>query len=516
MNTPSNLGLCALFLAAALPAQLAGAYTINPTLPTGGNNFASLADATAALTAQGVAGPVTFLLYDDAGPYTESASFVSTSGPFPPQTAVLGLSSWTGTSSTNRVTFQPAPGESPVFDASGRAMGVFWGGADYVTIQGIEIKNAIFDAVSLYSEASHGVPNDPIIDGCVLHDCGGTGVTIYGNSSFPVNTLVQNCVMYRLQQTNAGSFNTLGRFGYVTTRRSTNTRIVHNTFLADTGAGTAFCVLGAYPSSATEVPYAEFSNNLVVKTAASAAPIVRIYGFNATSILTPTVCDSNCFFDPSGGPFALWGASGTTVAATLLDWQTNALRDLASLQGDPSLRDAANHDVHLTAASNCRAASTVVAGVAADLDGQTRGTPADIGADAFSAGTWTAVGTGCAGTGNLTPTLATSWPFLGSVSYTLTVRQTPPQAIVGLFGSLGLAVPPIPFGGGCTIELDPLSLTSLAAFFTGPVGTGSLVFTLPANPAFAGFRVAYQALVLDAGAPIGLTFTNALDVTFDF
>lgn len=54
------------------------------------------------------------------------------------------------------------------------------------------------------------------------------------------------------------------------------------------------------------------------------------------------------------------------------------------------------------------------------------------------------------------------------------------------------------------------------AFFTGPAGTGSLLFALPANPAFAGFRVTYQALVLDAGAPVGLTFTNGLDVTFDF
>jgi len=503
-------------LLAHLPAQLAGTYTVNPTLPTGGVNFASLADATAALSAQGVAGPVELLLYDDAGPYTESAAFVTTNGPFPPQTAVLGLTSWTGTSSTNRVTFKPAPGESPVFDATGRAMGVFWGGADFVTLQGIEIRNAIFDAISLYAESTHGVANDPIIDGCVLHDCGGTGVTIYGNSSFPVNTLVQNCVFHRLQQTNAGSFSTTGRFGYVTTRRSTNTRIVHNTFLADTGAGSWFCVLGAYPSGATEQPYAEFSNNIVVKTAAPTKPIVRINGVSGSSFLVPTVCDANCFFDPSAGPFALWGASSANVAATLLDWQLNAQRDLASLLGDPALRDLTGHDVHLTATSICRGASTLPAGVTADLDGQTRTTPNDIGADAYSAGTWTAVGAGCAGTGNLTPELATDWPYLGNADYTLAVRNTPPGAIAGLFGSLGLANPPIPYGGGCTIHLDPSSLVGLAAFFTGPAGSGSVSFALPPNPAFVGFRVAYQALVLDAGAPVGLTFTAALDVTFDF
>jgi len=45
-------------LATTLPAQLAGAYTVNPLVPTGGGDFASLADAASALAAQGLAGPV--------------------------------------------------------------------------------------------------------------------------------------------------------------------------------------------------------------------------------------------------------------------------------------------------------------------------------------------------------------------------------------------------------------------------------------------------------------------------
>ena len=137
--------VASLFLLTSLPAQLAGAYTVNPLVPTGGSNFASLADATTALGTQGVAGPVFLYLYDDAGPFTEATPFVTTTA-YAPSTAVLVMTSWTGTSNTNRVTFLPAAGENPVFDAAGRAMGVFWGGADYVTLQGIEIKNATFDA----------------------------------------------------------------------------------------------------------------------------------------------------------------------------------------------------------------------------------------------------------------------------------------------------------------------------------------------------------------------------------
>lgn len=516
MHIPSTLCLAGLGLVATLPAQLAGAYTVNPTLPTAGSNFASLLDATTALTAQGVAGPVFLFLYDDAGPFTEATPFVTVNGPYNPSTAVLVMSSWTGTSSTNRVTFLPAPGESPVFDATGRGMGVFWGGADYVTLQGIEIENATFDAVSLYSESSHGVPLDPILDGCRLHDCGGTGVTIYGNSSLPVNTLVQNCVFWRLQLTNAGSFNTTGRFGYVTTRRSTNTRIVHNTFLADTGVGSSFCVLGAYPSSTTEVPYAEFSNNIVVKVANAAAPVIRIQSPTGSTFLTPTVCDSNCYFDASNGPFANWNAGGTTIAPTLLDWQTNALRDLASLQADPQFRDLAGKDFHLLATSPCLGASTVAANVATDADGQARTGALEIGADEFSAGTWTSVGLGCPGSGSLTPALRTNWPFLGNANYSLGMERLPANGIAALFGSLGLAATPIPFGAGCTIYLDPPSLTSLAAVFAGPAGTAAVTFAVPANPAFVGFRIGYQALSLDAGAPLGFTFSNALDVTFDF
>lgn len=505
-----------LLLVSTATAQLAGAYTINPTVPTGGSNFGSLADATAALAAQGVAGPVFLYLYDDAGPYTESAPFTTANVQYAPSDAVLTMTSWLGASSVNRITFLPAAGERPVFDATGRGMGVFWGGADYVTLQGVEIANATFDAISLYAEAAHGVAEDAIIDGCMVHDCGGTGVTLYGNSAFPVNTVVQNCWFWRLQTTNAGGFNTLGRFGYVTTRRSTNARIVHNTFVADTGVGSMFCVIGAYPSGTTEQPFAEVSNNVIVKSTNAAAPIYRIVSPAGGTITGPVVADANCFHDPSGGPFALWGSGGATSSPTLLDWQTNALRDLVSIEGDPLFRDLATHDLHLTPTSPCVGASQLAANVAADFDGQPRTTTIDIGADEFSGALATAVGAGCAGSGNLTPAMTSNWPFLGNGSFALFLDDLPPGAIAVLFGSVGLSPTPIPFGGGCTIYLAPATLTSLTAVLAGPVGTASVGFQLPANPAFVGVNLGYQSLVLDAGAPIGLTFTNALDVVFDF
>jgi hypothetical protein len=511
-----SLLLAPLALAAALPAQLAGTYTINPTLPTTPTNFASLLDATNALAAQGVVAPVTMLIYDDAGPYTETAPFVTANVQWAPSNAVLTMTSWTGTSSANRVTFRPAPGERPVFDATGRAMGVFWGGADYVTLQGIEIRNATFDAITLYSEATHGVATDAIIDGCTLHDCGGTGVTCYGNSSFPLNTVIQNNTFWRLQLTNAGGFNTTGRFGYICTRRSTNTRIVHNTFVADAGAASFFCILGSNCSGTAEQPFAEISNNVFVKAAGTSGAVFRLQTVAGTTIPFPPICDSNLFFDTSGGSFALYGAGGATIAPTLVDWQLNALRDLASVQGDPLFRNAAARDHHLTALSPAIGASTVAAGVGTDLDGQPRLVALDIGADEFSSALATTVGTGCAGSAALTPALAANEPFLGNAEFALFTSQMQPGALNVLFGSIGLGAAPVPIGGGCSAYLELGTLTSVGASLASPAGTSSVVFPLPANPVFVGFNIGYQALVLDAGAPLGFTLSNAIDAIFAF
>src|SRR5262245_57300926 len=126
MSTSSRclvLASAVLLSLGSLPAQLAGGYTINPARPASATNFTTLASAVAALVANGVAGPVFFDVYDDAGPYKETATF---SAVITPTTAGLVLGTWNGASSTNRVTFRAAPGESPVIDAAPNGMGVFW------------------------------------------------------------------------------------------------------------------------------------------------------------------------------------------------------------------------------------------------------------------------------------------------------------------------------------------------------------------------------------------------------
>lgn len=518
MHFPHLLSVSLLALSSTLTAQMSGTYLINPLLPLGAQTFPTFADATAALASQGIGGPVEFLVYDDGGDYTESNPFVTSNGQFGVTSdAVLTMTQWTGASASNRVTFRAAPGERPVLDATGRSIGVFWGGADYVTLEGLEICNAGFDGISLYSEASHGTALDPIIDRCRIHHCNGTAVTVYGNSSQPANTLIQNCTMWSCQQTGGGAFGTTGRFGYICSRRSNGTRIVHNTFFVDTlFNNSSYCVIGARPSSVNEAPFAEISNNIIFKLVSSSAPIFRFHAATGSNVPLPPICDSNCFFDASQGTFALHGDGAAQTAATFGDWQLLGV-DTNSFDQDPLFRDAANADFHLMLNSPCRDTSTVATGVTHDFEGQPRAAMNDIGADETSLADYVRIGQGCAGTGGVAPELDLwSWPFLGNQEFTVGFENAQPNAIVGLFGSLGVNAGGAPIGAGCSAFLDPSSFVALSASTTSAAGSTSIVLPLPANPAFIAFNIGYQGLVLDAGAPLGFTVTNGIDTIFDF
>lgn len=363
-----------------LAQPMAGSYTVIPAAPTAGTNFQTLADAVNALATNGVGGPVTIEIDGSLGAFTTPMPFTTSNGSFTPSNAVLVLGQWNGTSSVNRVTFRSFPGQRVQFDATGLGCGVFWNGADHVTLEGIEIFGATYDAVCLYSEAQHGQPIDPIIDACILRDCGSAGVTIYGNSSRPQNTIVSNCVMWNLQTNNSGPFATLARFGYVSGRRHDNSRIVHNTFYVTTGSGSSFAVLGDTPSGGTGSHYAEISNNIIVRVAQPSAPIFDL-PLNGGASGLPALMDSNCYWDPSGTNFAI----GTFAASDFNAWQAGSGVDLNSFSADPLFVDAANFDLHLDPTSPCVDASTVVTPLMTDFEGDPRQGLFDIGADEAAA-----------------------------------------------------------------------------------------------------------------------------------
>ena len=116
-RSPSLVLLLAAIIILPASAQLSGNYTVDSTLPTGGGNYNTLIEAAAALTAQGVSGPVTFSIYNGTGPYVG----FGIAGPI------------TGSSATNTVTFLPALGQTPVISGptAGNVQTIKLGNADH-------------------------------------------------------------------------------------------------------------------------------------------------------------------------------------------------------------------------------------------------------------------------------------------------------------------------------------------------------------------------------------------------
>lgn len=122
-----------LLLAPAAQAQLAGPYTIGGASP----DYASFAAAEAALEAQGVSGPVDFLVR--AGTYTQAGGTA----------LVLDLGTIAGVSATNRVTFRPDPASGATVDdvilersnAPGSGPFLVRIQSDYVTLRELTLRN---------------------------------------------------------------------------------------------------------------------------------------------------------------------------------------------------------------------------------------------------------------------------------------------------------------------------------------------------------------------------------------
>ena len=149
--------LLATIIVPTASAQLSGNYTVDNSMPTGGGNYNTLIEAAAAVTAQGVSGPVTFAIYTGSGPYVGFG--------------IVGAI--TGSSATNTVTFTPAPAQTPVI--SGPAPG---------NLQTIKLGNA--------ATAGTGPANIALIGLTVTGAATGAGIITAGCT----NITVQGCTVY--------------------------------------------------------------------------------------------------------------------------------------------------------------------------------------------------------------------------------------------------------------------------------------------------------------------------------
>jgi hypothetical protein len=515
--------LLLLLLALAAPAQLSGVYTIHPLFPTGSGNFQTIGAALAALHSQTVIGPTNFWIFDDAGPWTEAntvATFINGG------TAVLSVRGnlTQGISAANPVVFEAAPGESPVFDASGQPFGVVLHGTQYVTVKGITIRNATSDGVNIYTDSittptgwTGGNLMGNAVIGCRIHDIGGCGINIYQNGGAAIafeGTIIRNNFFWRCQLTNGGG-NYTWRLGYMNERRSRNAIIENNTFHASTGVGSNFGVYVTWYAAPVGGPAASFRNNLIQKTVANGVVLRHV---DAGSF--PLVQNHNVYEDLSLGTF-LAGGSGTAATFQAMQQAYPAL-DPNGLSGPVLLVNPAMGDLHLQSGSLAIDVGTSIAGILDDIDGQPRpyGPAYDAGADEWvpTGAAVIAYGAGCVGAGGAASLGANQLPTLGNAAFSVTVTQMVPGAPVYTFLALAPQIPPIPLGGGCSLHLEWNSFQALLAAGYGPFGpvpanasgSASFPFPIPMQPGLAGVSVFLQAAATDPSLPQGFVTSNGL------
>lgn len=127
--------------------------------------------------------------------------------------------------------------------------------------------------------------------------------------------------------------------------------------------------------------------------------------------------------------------------------------------------------------------------------------------DLFCQGSVSYSGVGLAGTGGAVPTIESSCPQVAAMT-SVTIESSSPDSMGYLtYGQVPVSVP---FLGG-TVYVAP---EQLFIFMTDPGGTHKMSFMAPSNPMLAGETYLWQAAIMDAGAPFGLSFTNRMDTLF--
>jgi len=201
------------------------------------------------------------------------------------------------------------------------------------------------------------------------------------------NNFIRDIRAFHYQST----YTTFTNYGIFATVATTNLRINNNTIVLsklNNGSGTSnfsACV----GLSSTASPLGEFRNNILINKQSdnTGQSCLGVY-IGGTGTLTAAAINNNSYF--VNGASGNVGRIGTVNYATLPAWRTVTLRDSNSFFVEPSFVSATN--LHLSPVKSLMESNGLtIAGITADIDGQTRPGPAgsvnggglafDIGAD---------------------------------------------------------------------------------------------------------------------------------------
>lgn len=489
--------------AAALPAQLAGSYVVGP-----GGNYPNLAAAIGALSASGVAAPVTFLVTaNDTGPWTipafvgqgptnpvvfDALGAITLSGAQPVLTlsgcasvTIRGFSG-TFTNTTNSFVVNPNTTDCVFTNCDFRANVATSGVAlfNFVGGSGCRIEDSTFGGAyeALYAAVAN---TNTIVQRCRILG-GGWRIMTLGGTDF---TLVDN---YITGTTNYGI--NAGIPGTPTS--GVNLKIWHNSvYIAHPSSGSQYCSLRWYTSApGTEVLNNVFHDDFPTST-------TSIYNMWCSGALRPVLMDFNCLWSNQPTYFPVWAGANQTFA----QWQGLGF-DLNSIQADPQFvaPSATPPDLALQPGSPCAQAGTFLPTVLTDFSLAPRTPPVSIGADEEDGGpsaSYTVFGVGCAGTSGVPSNTISTPPRLGTNSVITFGNLPPPDIAVAMIGlsNTTSAFGPLPIdlailgAPGCPARVS----LDVTLGLTGVGGAATLAFSTPNQPGLLGFTFFTQALVID-------------------
>ena len=304
----------------------------------GANHYATITAAAQALTANGVAGPVTFSVYP--GTYTGEI--------------YLGLIA--GMGQQNPVVFQGTGAAMPVVtNPAGYGFNIM--GSSYITIKKLEFTN--FGNYGIYSTAS-GIDsaNNITIEGCYFHSAG-SGINQYAFNCHHIYLIGNEC--------NGGNYGL--RVRYCPNTYAYNNMIYNTTtsgLYTHMTANSEYYFNSIYGTGTYPLRYGSGNeggmcmNNISYNPGATGACV-----FYQSQ---PAQHDYNCYYAPLGN-VAIWLTIGNYLQ-TLQQLQATSNQEAHSISVDPAFLSFT--DLHLSDTSACVAAGTPVALVSEDFDGDPR------------------------------------------------------------------------------------------------------------------------------------------------
>ena len=209
------------------------------------------------------------------------------------------------------------------------------------------------------------------------------GIYITGSTSTSGVTIRNNFIWDMVASLYTTLISTTGStYGIYFSAGATNVNIDHNTIALRVNPTTGSVpthINACVAATVGGVTIASFRNNILVNTLSSA----NSYGLycSATTQISAGTVNNNDYYVPSGKV----GYYNAAARTTLADWQTATSKDGAAINLNGPFVSSTNLHVNLSDpnASAFNGTGATGTGVVNDYDGDTRGTPPDIGADEF-------------------------------------------------------------------------------------------------------------------------------------